>query len=358
MIPATTESGIACSGCGTRLSMMMVSCPSCHRLVHAEQLKELAARANAAAAAGDLQAALVSWRTSLDLLPPGSRQHATIAGKVAELSAQVEATGKAPEALPTSGAWKWLAALGPIGLFVWKFKFVVAAVLTKGKFLLLGWTKLGTLASMLATIAVYWVAFGLWFAVGLVISIYIHEMGHVMALRRFGVPASAPMFIPGLGAFIRLKQSPVGPREDARIGLAGPEWGLGAAIAAALVGAATGGKLWFAIAQVGAWINIFNLLPVWQLDGGRAFTSLTRSERALAAVALAAAWIITRDGLVFLVTLVAVVRVFSDAGASAPDRETLVRYAAVALLLAVVFRIAHGMIGSVAPVPLAALPIR
>jgi Zn-dependent protease len=211
---------------------------------------------------------------------------------------------------------------------------------------------------MLATIAVYWVAFGLWFAVGLVISIYVHEMGHVMALRRFGVPASAPMFIPGLGAFIRLKQSPIGPREDARIGLAGPEWGLGAAIAAGLIGAATGGKLWFAIAQVGAWINIFNLLPIWQLDGGRAFTSLTRSERALAAAALAAAWMITRDGLVFLVTLVAIVRIFSDAGATAPDREALVRYVAVALLLAVVFRIAHGMIGPVEPVPLSALPIR
>ena len=82
--------------------------------------------------------------------------------------------------------------------------------------------------------------------------------------------------------------------------------GLAAAIVAAIVGAAGGGKLWFAIAQVGAWINIFNLLPVWQLDGGRAFASLTRYQRAVAAAALGAGWIITRDGLVLLVALVAV----------------------------------------------------
>ena len=276
-------------------------------------------------AAGDLQLALVSWRSSLDLLPPDSRQHAAIAVKVAALSAQAEAAGKVPEAVPTSGRWKWLAAFGPAGLFLWKFKFLLGAILTKGKLLLLGWTKLSTFASMLATVAVYWVAFGLWFAVGLVVSIYVHEMGHVAALRRFGIPASAPMFIPGVGAFVRLKQAPIGPREDARVGLAGPEWGLAAAIVAAIVGAAGGGKLWFAIAQVGAWINIFNLLPVWQLDGGRAFASLTRYQRAVAAAALGAGWIITRDGLVLLVALVAVARAFGS-GAAAADRETLIRY--------------------------------
>lgn len=346
MIPASIEAGMICAGCGTEMSRTMRSCPSCHRLIHATQLKELATRAEGAAAAGDLQLALVSWRSSLDLLPPDSRQHAAIAAKVAALSAQAEAPGKAPDAVPTSGRWRWLAALGPAGLFLWKFKFLLGAILTKGKLLLLGWTKLSTFGSMLATVAVYWVAFGLWFAVGLVVSIYVHEMGHVAALRRFGIPASAPMFIPGLGAFVRLKQAPIGPREDARVGLAGPEWGLAAAIVAAIVGAAGGGKLWFAIAQVGAWINIFNLLPVWQLDGGRAFASLTRYQRAVAAAALGAGWLITRDGLVILVALVAVARAFGS-GAATADRETLIRYVAVTLLLAVVFRIAHATVGVV-----------
>ena len=347
MITASSESVTSCAGCGSDVSRSLLSCPSCHRLIHAATLKELAARAEAAALAGDLQAALVCWRSSLDLLPRDSRQYATVSAKVAELSAQVDSTRQVPAALPASGRWKWLAALGPAGLFLWKFKFLLGAVLSKGKFLLLGWTKLSTVGSMIVTIGVYWIAFGLWFAVGLVVSIYVHEMGHVAALRRFGIPASAPMFIPGVGALVRLKQSPIGPREDARIGLAGPEWGLGAAIAAALVGVVGGGRLWFAIAQVGAWINIFNLVPIWQLDGGRAFASLTRYQRAIAAASLGAAWIVTRDGLVFLVALVAVGRAFASEGAANPDHETLLRYVGVTLALAVVFRLAHAAVGAV-----------
>src|ERR1035437_4631322 len=77
--------------------------------------------------------------------------------------------------------------------------------LTKGKFLLLGLTKMGTLLTMLASLGVYWAMYGWAFALGLVVSIYTHEMGHVAAIRRYGFPASAPMFIPGFGAFIQLR---------------------------------------------------------------------------------------------------------------------------------------------------------
>src|SRR5256885_5819705 len=107
------------------------------------------------------------------------------------------------------------------------------------------------------------------FAFGLVLSIYIHEMGHVQALQRYGIKATAPMFIPGFGAVIRLKQYPADAREDARVGLAGPLWGLGAALAAYAVYRATGVGVWGAIAHMGALVNLFNLVPVWQLDGAR-----------------------------------------------------------------------------------------
>src|SRR5206468_952877 len=70
------------------------------------------------------------------------------------------------------------------------------------------------------------------FALGLVASIYVHEMGHVAALLKYGVRASAPMFIPGLGAVIRMKQALGDPQQEARVGLAGPAWGVGAALAA------------------------------------------------------------------------------------------------------------------------------
>ena len=104
--------------------------------------------------------------------------------------------------------------------------------LGKLKFLLLGLTKASTFVSMFAFFGVYWSIYGWPLALGLVLSIYIHEMGHVAMLRRLGIAAGAPMFIPGVGALVMLKQHVADPLTDAKIGLAGPVWGLGAALAA------------------------------------------------------------------------------------------------------------------------------
>lgn len=334
MTLAAPAGATACAGCGTHVSASLRSCPTCHRLVHAAALKDLAARADAAAAAGETQQALEAWRASLDLLPADSKQSAAVSQKIAALSTS---TAK-PAPLPTSGRWRWLAALGPAGLLVWKFKFLIVAILSKGKLLLFGLTKIGTLASMFATVGVYWTAWGLWFALGLVISIYVHEMGHVAALRRYGIAATAPMFVPGFGAFIRLKQPPVTAREDARIGLAGPVWGLGAAVAALIAGVLGGGKMFLAIAHTGAWINLFNLLPIWQLDGSRAFASLTRVHRWIAVAALGVAYAMTGDGIVLLVLLVAVGRALTGGADGEADHGALWLYVFVALALAAVFR--------------------
>ncbi len=168
--------------------------------------------------------------------------------------------------------------IGTVALAVWKFKFIAVALLTKGKLLLLGLTKASTFFSMFAMMGVYWTIFGGWLAVGLVLSIYVHEMGHVFALIRYGVKASAPLFIPGLGAVILLKQSLVDPKQDARVGLGGPIWGTAAALVCAGVYWLTSVPIWAALAQFGAYINLFNLIPFWQLDGARAFRSLNRSQ--------------------------------------------------------------------------------
>ena len=165
------------------------------------------------------------------------------------------------------------------------------------------------------------------------VSIYIHEMGHVAALTRYGVPASAPLFIPGLGAVLRLRQEFTDPRQDARVALAGPTWGLGAAIVCALVFTATHEKIWAALAQFGAFINLFNLLPIWQIDGGRVFRSLNRPQRWLAATALATAWAITEDGLLLLLMLVAAARTLFDKPSDRPDRGALVHYIALVAAL-------------------------
>ena len=309
-----------CPDCGAEVAPDLLACPSCARLVHADRLKELAGLADGAEQNADLSAALGHWRDALDLLPPESRQHGVILQKIRNLSAQVE-DGPAPES--KSGWKKGLAGLGAVGLVLLKFSKVLALVLTKGKFLLLGLTKIKTLFSMVLFLGVYWTMFGWKFALGFVVSIYIHEMGHIWMLRRYGIKATAPMFIPGFGALVRLQQYPVTPVEDARVGLAGPIWGLGAAATSYAIYAVTEEPIWGALAQAGGVINLFNLIPVWQLDGGRGMQSLTRGQRMIVAAVAGAMWWVTgqetRQNLFLLI--IAVAGGFRAFSGDAPSRR-------------------------------------
>ncbi len=227
------------------------------------------------------------------------------------LSARLEASGAPGADLPNPLRAR-LAKSGGIvlaaGLLLWKFKFLLVLVATKGKLLLLGLTKTSTLFSMMLSLGVYWSVWGLPFAAGLVAAIYVHEIGHVAAIRRLGIRAGAPMFVPGLGALVRMKQVPASAREDARVGLAGPLWGLGAAVAAWAAHAATGWAALAAIARVAAWLNLFNLLPVWQLDGSRGFRALARRGRWLCVAAMLAIWGMTEESLFALLALLGAVR--------------------------------------------------
>lgn len=322
----------SCPGCGTELAASLLVCPACHRLVHAQALTALAEKAEHAQASADASGARDAWRQALELVPRESRQAAQIGEKIAELNAQIDAE-PAHEARRAPSWTKSAGALGAVALVLWKFKFVVLAVLSKGKLLLLGLTKSSTLFSMLLSLGVYWTAWGWRFALGLVLSMYVHEMGHVAALRHYGIKATAPMFIPGFGAFVRLNQYPANPAEDARVGLAGPLWGLAAAIAAGAVFLATGAPYWAAIARSGAWLNLFNLLPVWQLDGGRGFSALSKPQRLGVVAAVAAAWAVTHEGLLVLIGLTAAARALGGRGAAVPDRGAFVQFAFLVLAL-------------------------
>lgn len=333
---AEADAVLMCIGCGTEVAPLLLACPGCRRLVHANELRALSDRATRAAADGNAHAELEALRTSLDLLPAESRQYQTLRARVDVLSQRPVA----PPAPPATGIWKWLAVLGPAGVLLWKFKFLLVFLATKGKLLLLGLTKGSTFLSMLAAVGVYWTIWGLPFALGFVVAIYIHEMGHVAAIRQYGIAATAPMFIPGLGAFIRLKQATLNARESARIGLAGPIWGLGASAAAYAVSIAGGGGLWAAIGHTSAWLNLFNLLPMWQLDGGRAFSAMPRADRWIAVMAFAAAWMITGDGLMVLLILGAITRALVGDAPTERDAGTTTRFVGVTLALAVIFRLA------------------
>lgn len=148
---------------------------------------------------------------------------------------------------------------------------------TKAKGLLLALAKIKavtTLGTMFISIAAYAIAFGWPFAVGFVLLIFVHEMGHVIQLRREGVEASAPIFIPFLGAVIAAKSLGEDAVAEARVGLAGPILGTIGTLIPLAGWLATGSDLWRALAYVGFFINLINLLPVLPLDGGRAMAVL------------------------------------------------------------------------------------
>src|SRR6267154_567494 len=320
-----------CTQCGTQIAPALLACPSCRRLVHAEDLKRLAATAQRAEQAGDPSAALAAWREALDLLPADATQQEVVSARIAALSRSLDA-GPAG-AKHGSGLGKGAAGVGALGALLFKFKFALMFVLTKAKLLLFGLTKASTFFSMLLSASLYWTMWGWKFAVGVVLSIYIHEMGHVQALQRYGIKATAPMFIPGFGAVIRLKQYPADAREDARVGLAGPLWGLGAAVAAYIVYRATGSGIWGAIAHFGAWVNLFNLLPVWQLDGGRGFRALTRTQRWIAAALIGSMWLLTGEGLLVLLGLAAAASASFADSADQPDPTILMQYGLLVIVL-------------------------
>jgi Zn-dependent protease len=184
------------------------------------------------------------------------------------------------------------APVAAVGAFVVKF----GAVLYKIKFI-------GVAASMVISIGAYALLFGWWFAAGFVLLIFVHEMGHVLELRRQGVPASAPLFIPFLGAFVGMKQLPANAWKEAQVALAGPIVGsLGAAVVWA-IGKALDSRLLVALAFAGFFINLFNLLPVIPLDGGRAVGALHPAIWLVGLLALVALAVFRHNPILYIIIL-------------------------------------------------------
>jgi len=166
---------------------------------------------------------------------------------------------------------KLFAPVAAAGLLLLKFGAKLKALL----FLLPKIKVFTTSASMLVSVAAYSLIWGWKFAVGFVLLIFVHEMGHVLQLRREGLEASAPMFIPFFGAVIWAKSLGDNAAAEARVGLAGPVIGSLASAALIPVASATGNDLFTALAFTGFLLNLFNLLPVLPLDGGRAMAALS-----------------------------------------------------------------------------------
>jgi Zn-dependent protease len=159
---------------------------------------------------------------------------------------------------------------GPIivvGALLVKFGKVALLFATKAKFL-------ATSGSMLVSVAAYALIWGWTFAVGFVALLFVHEMGHYIQLRREGVKPSGMLFIPFLGAVVGARSLGGSALAEARVGLAGPVLGTIGCLVTAAIYLATGNEFWKALAFTGFFLNLFNLLPVLPLDGGRAMAAM------------------------------------------------------------------------------------
>lgn len=170
----------------------------------------------------------------------------------------------------------------------------------KGFVLLLPKVKLLTTAgTALVSVAVYSWFFGWWFAVGFVVLLFVHEMGHVIQLRKEGVKASAPMFIPGFGAVVMMKSLPA----EARVGLAGPILGTFGAGVCLAIAEATNSDLLRALAYVGFLLNLINLVPLVPFDGGRAMAAMAPSMWFVGLGAMVALLLITGNTFLLIFIL-------------------------------------------------------
>jgi Zn-dependent protease len=177
-------------------------------------------------------------------------------------------TEQPPASTSSSNALRNLGLAGSaIVLLSGKVKYLLVA---------LKLTKFSSLASMFASMGMYSLIYGPKFAAGLVGMLLIHESGHALAMRHFGIPFSPMVFVPFLGAAVAMQKNPKSAYEDALISLAGPALGGAGAAAVALTGHVLNSQLLMHIGEVGFILNLFNLLPIGMLDGGRVASAVSK----------------------------------------------------------------------------------
>ena len=302
-----------CRRCSADLPAGALVCDKCHALVHADRLDQLAAEAKALESNGDLRQARERWLMGVPLLPANSRQADWIQTRARQLDVAAD------KLQPPPSENKWAQRLGPVG--------PLAVILAKGKFLLTAIFKLKFLLSFVAFFGFYWAAFGLRFGLGFALLILIHEMGHFIDVKRRGLPADMPVFLPGFGAYVRWQAVGVPIEVQAEVALAGPFAGCLASVACAVIWAQTHDEIWAALARSSAWLNLLNLIPVWMLDGGHAARALSKAHRIILLMASLALWLFFNEGLFFLVGLGAAYQAFFAGDLPArPNRTTIIYF--------------------------------
>ncbi len=317
-----------CASCSLWLPEGTLACPECNAVVYQQHLRRLGSVATQFEVEEkwtEARAAFVSmlaWLPEDDSLSKGIREH------IAAIDNRAQAAAK------RKADWtRRLGPLAPVLFFLAKIKTYLFLLL-KFKFLL----------SFFAFFGLYWLAFGWRFALGFSISIMIHEFGHYFAAKRRGLKVDLPVFLPGLGAYVRWYSMGVKPDTLSAIALAGPAAGLLAAAGCATVYLAQGGRpgpqevqgvsnLWGALAHAGAWINLINLIPVFGLDGDQATRALDRTQRGLLLVTTLVCYAFLHEGVFLFIAAGMTFRLFSSGAPERPSTPTMVRYTLLLFLL-------------------------
>jgi Zn-dependent protease len=197
--------------------------------------------------------------------------------------------------------------------------------------LLLSGAKFGKLAltggTMLLSVIAYAFIFGWKYAVGFVLLLFVHEMGHYIAARQRGLDVGAPTFIPFLGAWIELKQMPHDAETEAYVGLGGPLLGTVGALVCYLLARSYDSTWLLAVAYAGLFINLFNLIPLSPFDGGRITAVLSPRIWLLGVPVLGALFLYRPSPMLLIVALLAAPQVWKAIKYSKDSQEAQTYYA-------------------------------
>lgn len=255
-------------------------CERCRSLVYANELQQISSHAKSLEDNQQFLEARDEWNSALRLLPESSKQAVWIRDHIAGL----ERIGTAWAELGHAQESKQRATSASAGAFLVSFALFIAFESYYG---------------------------GLAFGIGFSVLILVHELGHFIDVKRRGMQADLPIFIPGMGAFVRFRSSVISREVRAGVSLAGPFAGFISAAVCGVIWYGTGEKYWASLAQSAAWLNLLNLTPVWILDGGQAASALSRSQRALILATAVVLWAVTGESVFFVVAGGALYRMFA-----------------------------------------------
>jgi Zn-dependent protease len=273
---------VRCSG-GTAAGLL--ACPRCHALVYRYELEQIASEAKALEDKADLFQARERWLTGIGLLPAKSNQAHWIRNHVLELEMSL-AEDASPK--PEGALVRLIKRLGPVAS--------LAVLFGKLKSVLV-FVKFNFVFSLAAFVFFYWKALGVKYGIGIAMLVLTHEMGHYVEVKRRGLHADLPIFLPGLGAFVKWKAQGVPAEVRAAVSLAGPVFGAFSAAICAWLWWMTQEPVWAALASTAAWFNVFNLIPVSILDGAGVFPVLNAGGCIAIGTAGLALWQFSGEGV-------------------------------------------------------------